>query len=76
MEAKLFRDGKVIYSGPEAPINAGKQTDPNRLLVSGSVHLSPDLEAGNYYLQVVITDKGTKGKTIPVVHWIDFDIVK
>jgi hypothetical protein len=76
MEAKLFRDGKAVYSGPETPINVSNQTDPSRLLVNGSVHLSPELELGNYYLQVVITDKGTKGKTIPVVHWIDFDIVK
>ncbi len=76
MEARLFRDGKVIYSGPEAPISAGKQTDSSRLLVSGSVRLSPDLEAGNYYLQVVITDKVPKSKVVPVVQWIDFDVVK
>ena len=76
MEARLFRDGKVIYSGPEAPINAGKQMDPSRLLVSGSVRLSPDLEVGNYYLQIVITDKVPKSKVAPVVQWIDFDIVK
>ena len=76
MEAKLFRDGKAVFSGPEMPINAGNQTDPSRLLVNGSVRLSPDLELGNYYLQVVITDKAAKSKTAPVVQWIDFDIVK
>ena len=76
MEAKLFRDGKAVFAGPETPINAGNSTDPSRLLVNGSLRLSPDLELGNYYLQVVITDKGTKGKTPPVVQWIDFDIVK
>ena len=76
MEAKLFRDGKSVYSGPEVPINAGNQADPGRLLVNGSLRLNSDLEPGNYYLQVVIMDKGAKNKTMPVVQWIDFDIVK
>ena len=75
MEAKLFRDGKVVYSGPETPLNAGPQPDSSRVLVNGTVRLSPDLEAGNYYLQVVITDKVPKSKVGPVVQWIDFDIV-
>jgi hypothetical protein len=75
MEAKLFRDGKPVYSGLETPINAGSQADPSRLLVNGSMRLSPDLEAGNYYLQVLITDKSTK-KAAPVVQWIDFDILQ
>ena len=75
MEAKLFRDGKPVYSGLETPITAGGQTDPSRLLVNGSLRLSPDLQAGNYYLQVLITDKSTK-KAVPVVQWIDFDILQ
>ncbi|HKY43887.1 MAG TPA: VWA domain-containing protein [Pyrinomonadaceae bacterium] len=76
MEAKLFRDGKAVFSGPETPINIGNQADPSRLLVNGSLRLSSDLELGNYYLQVVITDKAAKSKTAPVVQWIDFDIVR
>jgi hypothetical protein len=76
MEAKLFRDGKAVFSGPETPISASNQTDPSRLLINGSVHLSPELELGDYYLQIVITDKSVKGKAPAVVQWIDFDIVK
>lgn len=76
METKLFRDGKVIYSGPEAPIQTAGQPDPERVIATGKVRLSPDLEPGYYYLQVVITDKDAKGKTLPVVQWIDFEIVK
>ena len=75
MESKLFRDGKVVFSYPEVPIEVGKQPDPNRLLVTGAIQLSPELEVGNYYLQVVITDKSEKNKA-PVVQWINFDIMK
>jgi VWFA-related protein len=76
METKLFRDAKIVYSGPETPLQLGNQPDPNRVLINGSVRLSPELELGNYYIQVVITDKSAKGKAAPVVQWIDFDIVK
>jgi len=78
METKLFRDGKVVYSAPEVPIQTAGQPDPERVLVSGKVPLSRDLEPGFYYLQVVITDKDAKdkGKAIPVMQWIDFEVVK
>lgn len=78
METKLFRDGKVVYSGPEAPIQTAGQPDPERVLVSGKVPLSRDLEPGFYYLQVVITDKDAKDKdkALPVMQWIDFEVVK
>jgi VWFA-related protein len=76
METKLFRDGKEVYSGPEAPIQIGGQPDPERVLASGKLRLGPELEPGFYYLQVVITDKDAKSKVPPVVQWIDFEVVK
>jgi VWFA-related protein len=54
METKLFRDGKVIYSGPETPIQVTGQPDLERVVVNGKVRLSPDLEPGFYYLQAQI----------------------
>ncbi len=76
MQAKVFRDGKTVYSGPETPIQFANQPDPSRVFTSGSVRLSDDLGPGDYYLQIVITDKGAKSKTAPVAQWIDFQIVK
>ena len=76
METKLFRDGKVVYSGPETPIQVAGQPDPERVVASSKVRLSPDLEPGFYYLQIVISDKDPKSKVPPVVQWIDFEIVK
>lgn len=76
MEARLFRDGKNVYSGPEVPVQTANQPDPNRMIVNGAIKLSPDLEPGSYYLQVVITDKNGKDKVAPVVQWIDFEILK
>jgi hypothetical protein len=38
--------------------------------------LPPDLEPGNYYLQVVITDIAARDKQPPITQWVDFEIVK
>jgi VWFA-related protein len=75
VEVRLFRDGKVVYSGPEVPVQTANQADPNQSFVNGSIKLTPDLGTGNYYLQIVLTDKA-KNKAAPVVQWIDFEIVK
>jgi hypothetical protein len=40
------------------------------------MRLQQDLEPGNYYLQVVITDKAAKAKQPPVTQWVNFEIVK
>src|ERR1041385_7677085 len=77
MNAMLFRDGKNVYSGPEIPIAASDPKDLNRVFTNGRIKLTPDLEPGNYYLQVVVTDKDApKNKAVPVVQWIDFEIEK
>jgi len=77
MNAMLFRDDKVVYSGPEVPITVANQTDLTRVFTNSVIKLTPDLEPGNYYLQVTITDKDAdKKKAGPVVQWIDFQIEK
>ena len=76
MEPKLFRDGKNVYSGPEIPIEVANQPDPNRMLVSGSFKLPPELELGNYFLQIVISEKSAKKKAPQVVQWVDFEILQ
>jgi VWFA-related protein len=77
MQAKLFREDKNVFTGPEVPVKAGaKQTDLSRVITSGSVRLPPDLEPGNYYLQVAVMEVGGKKKMAPVVQWVDFEVEK
>ncbi|HEV8428581.1 MAG TPA: VWA domain-containing protein [Pyrinomonadaceae bacterium] len=77
MQAKVFRDGKSVYSGQEVPVSAsGSLTDPSRLLAKGVVRLATDLEPGSYYLQVTLTEVGSKKKDATVVQWADFEIEK
>lgn len=76
MQTRLIRDGKILKSDPETTINVAKQADLDRLFVTNSLRLSPDLEPGSYYLQVVVTDKAAKDKQPPVIQWVNFEIVK
>jgi VWFA-related protein len=76
MEIKLFRDGKSVMSVAQTPIDVKTQTDLSRLFINGALHLSSNLEPGDYYLQVVVTDKAAKDKQPPITQWVNFEVVK
>jgi VWFA-related protein len=76
METRLFRDGKTIGPASQTPIEIKNQSDLSRLFINGVFHLSPDLEPGNYFLQVVITDKTSRDKQPSSTQWAGFEIVK
>ena len=76
MQTKLFRDGKSVKSSPENAVDVANQPDTNRMVITNVMRLTPDLEPGNYYLQVVVTDKTAKDKQPPATQWVDFEIVK
>jgi hypothetical protein len=48
------------------------------MVITNVMRLTPDLEPGNYYLQVLISDKNAKDKDKqpPATQWVDFEIVK
>lgn len=76
MDITLFRDGKTVHTAPQTQIAASNQPDPSRVAVNGVLKLTPELEPGNYYLQIIVTDKdANKNKVAPVVQWVDFEIV-
>jgi VWFA-related protein len=76
METKLFRDGKMIGEPFQTAIEIKNQPDLSRVFINGVFRLTPDLEPGNYFLQVVITDKATRNTQPPSTQWAGFEIVK
>ena len=76
MDVMLFRDGKIVQTGPEAPIVASDQSDRNRVFVGGTLRLAPELEPGHYHLQVVVRNRNVKQKGPAVAQWADFAIEK
>jgi VWFA-related protein len=76
LQARLFRDDKIVYTGQPIPVDVSKQADLARILGVGEIRLEPKLEPGAYYLQLIVTDALTKEKQQQAIQWIDFDIVK
>jgi VWFA-related protein len=76
LETRLFRDGKRVLSVAPAPIDVRNQPDLSRLFINGVLRLSSNLEPGDYYLQVLVTDKAAKDKQPPITQWVNFEIVK
>jgi hypothetical protein len=75
LQTKLFRDGKVVKATAESPVDVTTKDNLGRTLITNVMRLTPELEPGDYYLQVVITDKAAK-KQSAVTQWVDFEIVK
>jgi len=75
-QARLYRDGKLVYSGTPKPIETNGQTDLKRINGGGGIKLGPPLEPGEYLLQIVVTEALGKDKFRVATQWIDFDIVK
>ncbi len=74
IQTRLFHDGKQIYDSNTIPFEAMKQFDPKLLNMDNQLALDPNWEAGEYILQVLVTDKvATPGPAV-ASESIDFEI--
>lgn len=71
----LLREGKQVFAGKLSTFDPGTQTDMKRLRVTGGLRLGPELPAGGYVLQVMVTDK-LRNKPNTAVQTLDFVIVE
>ncbi|HEY0322671.1 MAG TPA: VWA domain-containing protein [Pyrinomonadaceae bacterium] len=76
-QLRLFRDGKLVFTGRVQPVDPNNQPDPTRLVAGGALRLGTDMPPGEYVLQVVVTDLLAKDQKRRIsTQWIDFEIVK
>ena len=75
-QARLFRDGQAVFTGPVLNFDPAGQPNPARLQAGSRLRLGGALQPGEYVLQVVVTDQLAKGKARTATQWIDFEIVK
>jgi VWFA-related protein len=75
-QVKMFLNGKEVFIGKELPFDASNQADPKRLSLTGAVQLSSEMAAGEYILQLIVTDVLAKEKGRVATQWIDFEVVK
>jgi VWFA-related protein len=74
-QMRLYRDREKVYEGPLNNFDAGSQTDFKNLHAASRIRLDA-LAAGEYVLQVVVTDALAPEKRRAVTQWIDFEVVK
>jgi VWFA-related protein len=74
-QSRVFRDGKLVYTGEPQPIDLTSQSDLKRISAGGGLRLGM-LPTGEYQLQIVVTEQSSE-KEKPRIAWqmIDFEIV-
>ena len=75
-QTRLYRDGRLVYTGQELPLPVDAQTDPKRVLGGARINLGSELLPGEYVLQVTVRDAQARGEHGTASQWIDFEIVK
>jgi hypothetical protein len=76
VQARLIRDGQVVFSGQPRPVQITPQTDLRNIGLSGRMLLGIDLPPGEYILQIIVTDALADRKHNTATQWSDFEIVK
>ncbi|MBP9109008.1 MAG: VWA domain-containing protein [Pyrinomonadaceae bacterium] len=75
MRVRVFRDGKLILDGTPNPVSIDDQTDLQRIRSSRAIAIGAQMEAGDYILQVIITDPLAKKKQQIATQFVQFEIV-
>ncbi|HEX8423702.1 MAG TPA: hypothetical protein VF634_09840, partial [Pyrinomonadaceae bacterium] len=76
-QARIFRDGQLLYNGAEKPFQFSAQPpDPKRIDVFGRLQLGSNLSPGEYVLQVIVTDTLRNDRHRIATQWVDFEIYK
>ncbi len=73
-QVRIFRDGKLVFEGKNAPFELLEQTDTQRLKSAGAIALGGEMKTGDYVLQIVITDNLAKEKRRIATQFVEFEI--
>ena len=74
-QVQLFRDGKPVFTGKETLLPIKEAADWKRLTAGGAIQLGTDLPAGDYVLQLTVTDSLADQKHRTATQWMDFSIM-
>jgi len=76
VQARLFRDGRPVFTGKVQPFALNNPPDLGRLAAGGSITLGADMPPGEYLLQVTVNDLLADEKHRAASQWIDLEIAK
>ncbi len=73
-QLKVFRDGKPVLEGKDQPLDSLGQTDLQRIGFAGALSLGSEMTAGEYVLQIIISDSLAKEKRRLTTQFVQFEI--
>ncbi|HEX8072828.1 MAG TPA: VWA domain-containing protein [Pyrinomonadaceae bacterium] len=77
MQARLYRDGQLVYTGQPLSVDTTGQTDAKHLLAGGRMKLGANAAPGAYVLQIAVTDARARDrKHATAAQWLDFEIAR
>lgn len=74
-QVRIFREGKLIFTGDPVPVNFQGQTDLQHLVSAVRFQIDSNITPGDYVLQIIVSDSA-KQKPRVATQWIDFEVVK
>lgn len=75
-QVRLFRDADQVFASETQQVRANETIADQGILAGGSLRLGSALKPGEYFLQVIVTDKSAPVERQVVDQWVDFAIVK
>lgn len=75
-QIRLFRSSQEVFAGDIVPTAVFKELNHEGIIAGGSLRLGTSLSPGEYFLQVIVTDKSAPPERRSSDQWIDFEIVK
>ena len=74
LQLNLYRGGMLISEGTPQPVQLEAQADLTRISDYGYLRLKPNVELGDYVLQIIVKDLG-KEKSQIASQWVDLEVV-
>ncbi len=74
LQLRVFQDGKMILDGTPKPIQAAAQPDLKSIKANGAINLGTEMTAGDYVMQIVVTDNTVKSKKRTTTQFVQFEI--
>lgn len=75
-QIRVFREGKVILDGAKKPFEVVGQKDFVHLKTTGAIAIGEQMEAGEYILQIIVTDELAKKKQQIATQVVQFEVVQ
>ncbi|MEP6850594.1 MAG: VWA domain-containing protein [Acidobacteriota bacterium] len=71
---RIIRDGKIILDGLPHPVDM--QNDLQHVAGSAAINLGPQMAAGDYILQMIVTDNAAPTKKRTASQFVQFEVIR